>query len=127
MLYISTISLCYDIILLLNDIHLYFSVSLYLIMCFIPDAMHPTQTEFTWSVTTAEILLYLNIRLHSRVTLYTTGHLRTAVPHCSHSRAPIVHTTVPQENNEHGCVYLRCRSVCKLPGCVEGLPWHFYV
>ena len=61
----------------------------------------------------------------SRVTLYTAGHLRTAVPHCSHSRAPIVHTAVPRENNEHGCVYLRCRAVCKLPGCVEGHPWVF--
>ena len=58
-----------------------------------------------------------------RVTLYTAGHLHTAVPHCSHSRAPIVHTAVPRENNEHGCVYLRCRAVCKLPGCVEGHPW----
>ena len=59
----------------------------------------------------------------ARVTLYTAGHLHTAVPHCSHSRAPIVHTAVPRENNEHGCVYLRCRAVCKLPGCVEGHPW----
>ena len=59
----------------------------------------------------------------SRVTLYTAGHLHTAVPHCSHSRAPIVHTAVLRENNEHGCVYLRCRAVCKLPGCVEGHPW----
>ena len=59
----------------------------------------------------------------SRVTLYTAGHLHTAVPHCSHNRAPIVHTAVPRENNEHGCVYLRCRAVCKLPGCVEGHPW----
>ena len=50
-------------------------------------------------------------------------HLHTAVPHCSHSRAPIVHTAVPRENNEHGCVYLRYRAVCKLPGCVEGHPW----
>ena len=58
----------------------------------------------------------------TRVTLYTAGHLHTAVPHCSHSRAPIVHTAVPRENNEHGCVYLRCRAVCKLPGCVEGHP-----
>ena len=57
------------------------------------------------------------------MTLYTAGHLHTAVPHCSHSRAPIVHTAVPGENNEHGCVYLRCRAVCKLPGCVEGHPW----
>ena len=59
----------------------------------------------------------------SRVTLYTAGHLHTAVPHCSHSRAPIVHTAVPRENNEHGCEYLRCTAVCKLPGCVEGHPW----
>ena len=58
----------------------------------------------------------------SRVTLYTAGHLHTAVPHCSHSRAPIVHTAVLRENNEHGCVYLHCRAVCKLPGCVEGHP-----
>ena len=36
---------------------------------------------------------------------------------------PIVHTAVPQENNEHGCVYLCCRAVCKLPGCVEGQLW----
>ena len=62
---------------------------------------------------------------HSRVTLYTAGHLHTAVPHCSHSRAPIVHTAVPRENNEHGCVYLICTAVCKLPGCVEGHPWHW--
>ena len=41
--------------------------------------------------------------------------VHTAVP-------PIVHTAVPRENNEHGCVYLRCRAVCKLPGCVEGHP-----
>ena len=75
------------------------------------------------------------------MTLYTAGHLHTAEPHCSHSRAPIVHTAVPRENNEHGCVYLRCRAVCKLPGCVEGhpckrdglpsvdlhLPWFFLV
>ena len=59
----------------------------------------------------------------SRVTLYTAGHLHTAVPHCWHSRAPIVHTAVPRENNEHGCVYLLCRAVCKLPGCVEGHLW----
>ena len=56
------------------------------------------------------------------MTLYTAGHLHTAVPHSSHSRAPILHTAVPGENNEHGCVYLRCRAVCKLPGCVEGHP-----
>ena len=37
---------------------------------------------------------------------------------------PIVHTAVPGENNEHGCVYLRCRAVCKLPDCVEGHPWN---
>ena len=61
----------------------------------------------------------------SRVALYTAGHLHTAVPHCSHSRAPIVHTAVPRQNNEHGCVYLRCRAVCKLPGCVEGHPWKY--
>ena len=29
-----------------------------------------------------------------------------------------------RKNNEHGCVYLRCRAVCKLPGCVEGHPWN---
>ena len=58
----------------------------------------------------------------TRVTLYTAGHLHTAVPHCSHSRAPIVHIAVLRENNEHGCVYLRCRAVCKLSGCVEGHP-----
>ena len=61
---------------------------------------------------------------YPRVTLYPAGHLHTAVPHCSHSRAPIVHTAVRRENNEHGCVYLRCRAVCKLPGCVEGHPWY---
>ena len=63
----------------------------------------------------------------TRVTLYTAGHLHTAVPHCWHSRAPIVHTAVPRENNEHGCVYLRCRAVCKLPGCVEGHPWDKWI
>ena len=64
--------------------------------------------------------------IHSRVTLYTAGHLHTAVPHCTHSHVPIVHTAVPRENNEHGCVYLRCRAVCKLPGGVGGHPWHLY-
>ena len=44
----------------------------------------------------------------SRLTLYTAGHLHAALPHCWHSCAPIVHTAVPQENNEHGLVYLRC-------------------
>ena len=63
------------------------------------------------------------LALKARVTLYTAGRLHTAVPHCWHSRAPIVHTAVPRENNEHGCVYLRCTAVCKLPGCVEGHPW----
>ena len=75
----------------------------------------PGGDELKWGVLCAET--------SSRVTLYTAGHLHTAVPHCSHSRAPIVHTAVPRENNEHGCVYLRCRAVCKLPGCVEGHPW----
>ena len=84
---------------------------------------------FTWHNSTT----YENIRhipyvgkcrlTLARVILYTAGHLHTAVPHCWHSRAPIVHTAVPRENNEHGCVYLRCRAVCKLPGCVEGHPW----
>ena len=63
-------------------------------------------------------------RPNPRVILYTAWHLHTAVPHCSHSRAPIVHTAVPRENNGHGCVYLRCRAVCKLLGCVEGHPWN---
>ena len=66
--------------------------------------------------------LWIEISTVTQVTLYTTGHLHTAVPYCSHSRAPIVHTAMPRENNEHGCVYLRCRAVCKLPGCVEGHP-----
>ena len=67
----------------------------------------------------------ITVMPQSRVTLNTAGHLHTAVPHCSHSRAPIVHTAVPRENNEHGCVYLRCTAVCKLPGCVEGHPWQW--
>ena len=67
---------------------------------------------------------HITVMWYSRVTLYTAGHLHTVVPHCSHSRTPIVHTAVPRENNEHGCVYLRCRAVCKLPGCVEGHPWY---
>ena len=81
-------------------------------------------------VTISHILSHVTLKFNgwpcktiARVTLYTAGHLHTAVPHCSHSRAPIVHTAVPRENNEHGCVYLRCRAVCKLPGCVEGHPW----
>ena len=57
-----------------------------------------------------------------RLTLYTAGNLHTAVPHCSHSRAPNVHMAMPQENNEHGRVHLRCMAVCKLPGCEEGHP-----
>ena len=85
--------------------------------------MFQFQLKFHWSLFPR---VQLTIFQHSRVTLYTAGHLHTAVPHCSHSRAPIVHTAVPQENNEHGCVYLRCRAVCKLPGCVEGHPWHWF-
>ena len=65
----------------------------------------------------------MNCSIVSRVTLYTAGHLHIAVPHCSHSRAPIVHTAMPRENNEQGCVYLCCKAVCKLPGCVEGHLW----
>ena len=64
-----------------------------------------------------DILVWYSV---SRVTLYTAGHLHTAVPHCSHSRATVVHTAVPRENNEHGCVYLRFRAVRKLSDCVEG-------
>ena len=76
------------------------------------------------------LVLHGNIIFHTRksqVTLYTAGHLHTALPHCSHSRAPIVHAAMPRENNEHGCVYLRCRAVCKLPGCVEGHPWKLFI
>ena len=62
--------------------------------------------------------------LHSRALAHSRAPLLTQpCPHCWHSRAPIVHTAVPRENNEHGCVYLCCRAVCKLPGCVEGHPW----
>ena len=72
------------------------------------------KSQYLWSLKLVKEL--------TRVTLYTAGHMHTAVPHCWHSRAPIVDTAVPRENNEHGCVYLRCRAVCKLPGCVEGRP-----
>ena len=83
--------------------------------------MFKFRLKFHWS-------LFARVQLTiSRVILYTAGHLHTAVPHCLHSRAPIVHTAVPRENNEHGCVYLRCRAVCKLPGCVEGHPWIFQI
>ena len=68
-------------------------------------------------------MLHAKLR-NTRVTLYTADHLHTVVPHCWHSRAPIVHTAVPRENNQHGCVYLRCKAVCKLPGSVEGHPWN---
>ena len=68
------------------------------------------QTEKLWRKHTGD-------PLHSRALAHSRAH-------CSHSRAPIVHTAVPRENNEHGCVYLRCRAVCKLPGCVEGHPWN---
>ena len=79
--------------------------------------------NFDFSQNFQKISILVKMFGKSWVTLYTAGHLHTAVPHCSHSRAPIVHTAVPRENNEHGCVYLRCRAVCKLPGCVEGHPW----
>ena len=82
--------------------------------------------EILQSCTKTSVCSHHSRKRKSRVTLYTAGHLHTAVPHCSHSRAPIVHTAVPRENNEHGCVYLRCRAVCKLPGCVEGHPWKCY-
>ena len=76
-----------------------------------------------WNFQRLKTLVHIHKVRVTRVTLYTAGHLHTAVPHCSHSRAPIVHTAVPRENNEHDCVYLCCRAVCKLPGCVEGHPW----
>ena len=82
---------------------------------------HPICTNFGECIKCMQVVIYC--AQWTRVTLYTAGHLHTAVPHCSHSRAPIVHTAVPPENNEHGCVCLRCRAVCKLPGCVEGHPW----
>ena len=51
--------------------------------------------------------------LHSRALAHSRAPLLTQpYPHCSQSRAP-----------GNGCVYLRCRAVCKLPGCVEGHPW----
>ena len=82
--------------------------------------------ENKWSDQIAVLYMPRQLSCHvilTRVTLYTARHLHTAVPHCSHSRAPIVHTAVPRENNEHSCVYLRCTAVCKLPGCEEGHPW----
>ena len=52
--------------------------------------------------------------LHSRALAHSRAPLFTQpCPHCSHNR----------ENNEHGCVCLRCRAECKLPGCVEDHPW----
>ena len=87
------------------------------------DLLNVTYKKKQISLFLYSIVAFLFIALFSRVTLYTAGHLHTAVPHCSHSRAPIVHTAVPRENNEHGCVCLRCRAVCNLPGCVEGHPW----
>ena len=72
----------------------------------------------------AEGLFITGDPLHSRALAHSRAPLFTQpCPHCSHSRAPIVHTAVPRENNEHGCVNLRCRAVCNLPGCVEGHPW----
>ena len=88
-------------------------------------AADPQRAVFMFSTCIKRHVAMIVGLLSSRVTLYTAGHLHTAVPHCSHSRAPIVHTAVPRENNEHGCVYLRCTAVCKLPGCVEGHPWRW--
>ena len=55
-----------------------------------------------------------------RVTLYTAGHLHTAVPHCSHSRAPLFtqscshcsHSRAPGEQWARLCVFT-------LHGCVQ--------
>ena len=45
--------------------------------------------------------------LHSRALAHSRAPLFTQpCTHCSHSRAPIVHTAVPRENNEHGCVWI---------------------
>ena len=79
------------------------------------------------SFTVLKQLLGVYVDLRPTLTLITGDPLHSRAlahsrAHCSHSRAPIVHTAVPRENNEHGCVYLRCRAVCKLPGCVEGHP-----
>ena len=51
----------------------------------------PTRVPLQWNTMTTWRRV-----LSTRVTLYTAGHLHTAVPHCSHSRAPIVHTAVPR-------------------------------
>ena len=49
----------------------------------------------------------------SRVTLYTAGHLHTAVPHCSHNRAPhSSHSRAPGEQWARLCVFT-------LQGCVQ--------
>ena len=81
-------------------------------LCFCPNLCHPPGAY------AIRPILHSQALAHSRAPLFTQP-----CPHCSHSRAPIVHTAVHRENNEHGCVYLRCRAVCKLPGCVEGHPW----
>ena len=105
----------------LNDVYIVNEIFQIVENCRAVNHYHRAQTSVIY-VNVLEVKFSINGLGELRVTLYTTGHLHTAVPHCSHSRAPIVHTAVPRENNEHGCVYLRCRAVCKLPGCVEGHP-----
>ena len=87
---------------------------------------------YSSSVTTEKSVFYL---IYSRVTqpgtctqpcpiVHTAVHPLFTQPCPDRTMSTIVHTAVPRENNEHGCVYLRCSAVCKLPGCVEGHPWY---
>ena len=48
-----------------------------------------------------------NNMIYTRVTLYTAGHLHTAVPHCSHSRAPLFTQPCPGRTmSTTVCVYV---------------------
>ena len=50
-------------------------------------------------------------RVYIRVTLYTAGHLHTAVPHCSHSRAPLFTQPCPGRTMSTA-VYIYVAGLC---------------
>ena len=55
----------------------------------------------------------------SRVTLYTAGHLHTAVPHCSHSRAPGEQWARLCVFTLQGCV--QAARLCRAPVYIDAL------
>ena len=80
-------------------------------------------SSFRWKITALMVVRGYrdnNEGRYARVTLYTAGHLHTAVPHCWYSRAPIVHTAVPPLFTQP-CPGEQWARLCvfTLQGCVQ--------